>query len=276
MFVSCGLVTSELVTEKCGAEITTESSRGNDNAQGEDEPVDIPIKDDQSIPFRVGAINNSISSRNNHALFTIIRSKEELNHVASERFFQFWTGTGGPYNVYYLADLTETYDDEYFAQNALVLYLFVAANAGGRFDINGVQRQDNKLYIITDFHMGMATAISYWTIALEVAQADVYGVTEIENINECICPVPPVRMVSVVLTNEATVAAYHANKTYTPADFPEYSFSRVENLFTMTPTGPHFKRILFLHLADPVDRNDEDFLRAIEHIRQRDDVESVG
>jgi len=275
LFASCDftekkdLVISDLV------ESAANNNQGEHEDNGKKSPVAVPSEGVQDIPFKISAIVNSMGSRKSHNLFTIVRSKEELNQAASERFFQIWTDTGGLYNVYYLADLTEKYDDEYFTDNALILYLFEAAYTGGRFEINKIQREGSKLTAITDFHMGMAAAISYWTIVLEAAQSAVYGVTALENVNECICPPPPVRMISVVLTYEATVAAYHADKTYTPADFPEYNFSTVENLFTMKPTGPHFKRILFLYLAEPVDSNDENFLRAVELIRQRNDIEFI-
>jgi hypothetical protein len=78
-------------------------------------------------------------------------------------------------------------------------------------------------------------------------------------------------MIYFILTPEATIAAYNAGKTFTPADFPELNLSAVENLFTMAPNGPDFKRILFLHLAEPVAQNNKDLLAAIELIGQRPD-----
>lgn len=230
---------------------------------------------EQSISFQVGAIDNSMGSREDHELLTIARSKDELNEAASTRYYQYWTDNGGPYNVYYLAELTEKYDEEFFAENALVLYLFDAANAGGTVAINELQKQGTKLIISTDFHMGMWEALSYWTVVIEVAQTDVFDVTKIDIINECKCPPPLVNIVFVVLTHEATVSAYITNKTYTPIDFPEYDFSMVENLFIMEPTGPHFKRILFLYLAEPIEKDNENLLAAIELIGQRSDVESA-
>ena len=236
----------------------------------------IDNSDTQAIPFRMGAVHNHISSTTGHELFTVIRSKEELNQVTKTRYYQFWTSSGGPYNVYYLAEMTEKYDERFFAENALILYLFGAAHAGGIFELIDVLKQGEGITIITDFHEGDMAAISYWTVVIEVTQADIYGVTVLGSKNICVCPDPLVKMIVVVLTHEATVAAYHANKNYTPADFTEFNFSRVENLFTMTPTSPHFKRILFLFLDSQVDQNDISFLRAVELIRQRPDVEFVS
>jgi len=80
-------------------------------------------------------------------------------------------------------------------------------------------------------------------------------------------------LILVVLTYEATFAAFRANKMYAPADFPEFNFSRVENFFTMRPTGPYFRRLLFLHLAEP---SKENVLLAIRLVEQRADVESAN
>jgi len=274
LFIACEQTgVSELELEKAvsGTSSTVESAKGNDNDEKQP-PIVPPEPELPGIPFQVGASRNHSSDTKGHALFTIARSKEDLNRAAETRYHQYWTNDGGPYNVYYLADITEQYDDEFFAENALVLYLFGASNTGGGIKINQIQRQDDTLTLITDFHEGMMTALSYWTVVIEVAQADVYGVTALENKNECVCPPPPVRMISVVLTNDATVAAYYANKTYTPVDFPEFNFSRVENLFTMQPTGPQFRRILFLYLAEPIDRTNQDLLQAVNRIGQRTDV----
>jgi len=281
LFAACEQTTvSELDLERIGSDILTPVDNNNPEDEGNEKKPTIVVppetnpgnKEVQSIPFQVGAISNSMSSRNNHNLFTIVRSKEELDLAASERYHQYWTGTGGPYNVDYLAEITEKYDEDFFIENALVLYLFVAGNSGGKIDITRMQRQDNELTIITDFHMGALTAISYWTVVIEVAQTDVYGITVLESKNECDCSRFSFDLILVVLTHEATVAAYHANKTYTPADFPEFNFSKVENLFTMMPTGPQFKRLLFLYLSEP---SKENVLRSIELIGQRPDVESA-
>ena len=191
-------VASELDSQRAGSGISTPIGIFNDNEEDEGNEkkpsVVVPPeinpgnKKVQSIPFKVGAINNSLISRNNHNLFTIVHSKEELDLVASERCYQYWTGTGELNNVYYLAEITEKYDDDFFAENALVLYLFGAVNSGGTIDIIRIQRHGNELTIITDFHMGMLTAISYWTVVIEVAQADVYGITALESKDECNCP----------------------------------------------------------------------------------------
>lgn len=231
---------------------------------------------DSHITYEVATADNSMSGRENHELLTIVRSTKELAKAASTRYYQYWTGTGGPNNAYYLAELTSKYDDDYFAKNSLILYLFGASNAGGKIEITDLQKQGDKLTIHTDFHMGMACAISYWTVAIEVPKADVANISKIEVKNECICPVPPIKMLYIILTPEATVAAYQANKTYTPEDFPEYSFSRVENLFTMLPNNPDFKRILYAYLTEPIEQNDQGLLNAIELLNQRADIYIAG
>ena len=178
---------SEWDTEEIGSGTSTAviPNKDNNNNQGKDEgngkepPVVVPPKEDefQSIPFQVSAALNHMSSTNGHELLTIVRSKEELNRAAETRYHQYWTDTGGPYNVYYLAEATQKYDEAFFTENALVLYLFGASSGGGAIDITQIQRQDSTLTLITDFHMGMMAVISYWTVVIEVAQADVYGVT---------------------------------------------------------------------------------------------------
>ena len=217
LFVACehiGVLDTEKTVS--GTSTTVESAKGNNNDQGEDEgnrkkpPIVVPPKEDsndddqgedegngkkppvidqpkddpetddgkvQNIPFQVGVINNSMGSRQNHNLFTIIRSKEELDNVSSERYYQYWTGTGGPYNVYYLKDFTEKYDSDYFSENALVLYLFTGGSGGMKMDVTEILKQGSELTIITDITWGMLTVITYTTVVLEVAKDDVYGVT---------------------------------------------------------------------------------------------------
>jgi len=194
LFVACEHIgVSKLDTEKTGSgtSTTVESAKSNNNDQGEDEgnrkkppvidqPKDDPETDDgkvQNIPFQVGVIDNSMGSRQNHNLFTIIRSKEELDNVSSERYYQYWTGTGGPYNVYYLKDFTEKYDSDYFSENALVLYLFTGGSGGMKMDVTEILKQGSELTIITDITWGMLAVITYSTVVLEVAKDDVYGVT---------------------------------------------------------------------------------------------------
>ena len=133
-----------------------------------------------SISFQVGAKDNSPISRLNHELFTIVCSKEELDKFASERFYQYWTNDGGPYNVYYLKDLTEKYNEDFFNKNALILYLFGDGNTGGKFDITKIERNENILTIFSDFHSGDMTAISYWTVVIKVSKTDVNEITTLE------------------------------------------------------------------------------------------------
>jgi hypothetical protein len=117
--------------------------------------------------------------------------------------------------------------------------------------------------------MGPLTAIGYWTVVIEVAQADVNDITALETRNECNCPRFSFDLILVVLTPEATLAVYNKGKVYTPADFPEFKFSGVDNLFTMKPTNPDFCRILFLYLAEPSEKN---VLTAVDLIGRRPDV----
>jgi len=229
----------------------------------------------QSIPFQEGAKNCTGGDRNIHDIFTIVRSKEELDYTASQRYYQYWTDAGGPnnpFNVYYLSDDTEQYDDDFFAENALILYLFTSPNRGGKIDITRVQRQGDELTIITDFHRGSLAALGYWTVVIEVAQTDVNGINVLKTRNECNCPRFSFDKILVVLTPKATLAAYNAGKNYTPADFPEFKFSYVDNLFTMKPTNPDFCRILFLYLAEPSEKN---VLTAVELIGRRPDVKAA-
>jgi len=173
-------------------------SNKNQNDQGEDEdngkkppvkipPVTDPVDEEVSIPFAVSGISNTMGSTENHELFTIVYSKEELDKAASQRYFQYWTDKGGPYNVYYLKGLTDKYNDDFFTENALVLYLFGAGNSGGKLSINQLTRNKDELTIVTNFHEGDLTAISYWTVVLDVTKADIDGITGLKSRNECNC-----------------------------------------------------------------------------------------
>jgi len=196
IFISCKNDFSELNSEMVVSEITTSDDFSNDDDQGEDkgngkkspiidQPKDDPeIKDYKyidmeikHIPFQIGAINTSMSSRQNHNTFTIVRSKEELNDITSGRYYQYWAGEGGPFNVFYLKDLTEKYDSDYFVNNALILYLFTSGSGGVEINVTDVQKHGSKLTIITDITWGMLTVITYSTVVLEVEKADIFGVT---------------------------------------------------------------------------------------------------
>jgi len=265
------------------------------SSETEEQKEDMPEKS-SSIPFKVGVTNNSYGSRNGHELLTVVRSRKELDTAASTRFYQYGTGKGELLNAYYLAELTEKYNEDFFEENALVLFLFISGSGGGSIEIYGMQKQDNELTIMTDYHPGMLAVISYWTVVIETAQADVSDINSIEIKNECICPPPPVTMVSVILTHEATVEAFVNQYAYTPKDFPELELSIVQNLFDYCPgwspihetaeerkqcNDPShipevYNRILFLYLANPADRNDENLIKAVQLIKQRKDVEAVS
>jgi len=223
------------------------------------------------IPFTVSAAENHMSSTTGHKLLRIVRSVDELNSVASTRYHQYWTSDGGPFNVYYLAELTQQYDANYFKENALVLYLFGAGNAGGVFDIKQMERKGKELTMSFEFVQGAATAISYWTIVVEVSKSDVQGVTTLKTnhlpfTGETFTD----DLIIIVLTEQ--VSKENWNREYTPADFPEFNFSLIENLLSPFPWQTGHKRILFLHLAEPSHTN---VLLAVELIRQRPDVFSA-
>ena len=277
LFFSCGQTGVLDWDESAKTNAQGQNDQGEDEDPGKNPPVVVPPKDDefQSIPFRVSASRNDMGlPPEGHDLFTIVRSKEDLNRAAETRYHQIWTITGGPYTVYYLGEIAEKYDEDFFTENTLVLYLFGAVNFGGKTAITQMQRQGSELTIITDFHKGALNAASFWTVVIEVTPADVDGVTTLKSRNDCNCPRFTFNLVIVVLTHEATVAAYYGGKTYTPADFPEFNFSRVENLFTPEPPiNPDMRRMLFLYLAEP---SEENVLKAVELIGQRTDVSSAG
>jgi hypothetical protein len=153
-----------------------------------DPPKDDPKIDDMekiNIPFQIGIIDNSMSSRQNHNLFTIVRSKEELDEATSGRFHQYWTDTGGPFNVYYLKNFTEKYDNDFFVNNALILCLFTGGSGGMKMDVTDIQRQGSELTIFANINWGMLTVGTYSTVVIEVTKYDVYGVTTLVKNSKC-------------------------------------------------------------------------------------------
>jgi hypothetical protein len=165
---------------------------------------------------------------------------------------------------------------DFSSEYALLVLFFTTSNQGNWMRVRHIYIKDGVLTLVYDFHDGMLTAIGSAGVALKIAQSDLEGVERIERERRCNCPPSKTEMIYAILTSEATYEAYNEGKLHTPEDFPEWNFSGVENLFTMRPNSPSFRRILYLHLETPVFHNELNFLNAVRLIGQRADIYYAG
>jgi len=121
------------------------------------------------VDFTLGGYNKSMVTPpiHSHDLLTVVRDAREIVAIALYRNLQ---------------DLTARYDDDFFIDNALVLYIFTATDGGPRPMPNMLVADADILVIHLETldNNGLAPAvITYWAIILEVSLADVNGITEV-------------------------------------------------------------------------------------------------
>jgi hypothetical protein len=115
------------------------------------------------VPFTVKTIENTMGS---------IFAYESAAVILKEPFHD-------------MGDLAEgfgfhlDYDAEFFAAKALVVYIFNATTTGGKFDVLQLNKEDGKLVMDYRLTVGDETALSYWTVILEVNQTDIVGIDEL-------------------------------------------------------------------------------------------------
>ncbi|MCL2848040.1 MAG: hypothetical protein FWE13_04755 [Firmicutes bacterium] len=119
----------------------------------------VRVADRRDIDFNVGFIECKVREQGD--LSTIVRSMEELKEIDS---------TFG-------RQLANLYTQEFFEQNALVVYLWTDIVTGSYFQVFRLSQIGNELIVNAYFKAGHARALSNWTVALEVSQANVRDIT---------------------------------------------------------------------------------------------------
>ena len=134
------------------------------------------------VKYNVGYRGNHNADSENHSLNRIVYSIEELDPICDERYYTIYYGDGSEEKVYYLKEATEKYNEAYFSDKALVLYLFANGHGANSMRIKALHKENETLFIsIHDTLRGNAAgAITYWTFILEVKKSDVIGITNIK------------------------------------------------------------------------------------------------
>ena len=84
--------------------------------------------------------------------------------------------------------LLSKYDEDYFTDNALCLWLFYATSSSWNYTIFMASVKEDTLYtyaIDETIHYTANCAIEYWAIALELNKEDVENITQIETYRNC-------------------------------------------------------------------------------------------
>ena len=143
-------------------------------------PLFVACTDDEGLDFTIGVQTSHMSVSNGHDITTTVFKLAELHAISDTRFYKVGSGDGAMENVYYLQDLTQKYDDTYFDNKALVLYLYTGNDTGTSVKICDLIRDDDTLIIKARQNNNSASSaqvITYWTYVLEVDKTDVEGVT---------------------------------------------------------------------------------------------------
>jgi len=119
------------------------------------------VAERRDIQFIVGIIENKGKYRND--LLTIVRSIDELKEIDLSKGHQF----------------ANLYTQEFFEQNALVIYLWTDIVTGSYFQVYRLSQKGNELVVNAYFKAGFLRALSNWTVILEVNQADVQDITTV-------------------------------------------------------------------------------------------------
>ena len=72
------------------------------------------------------------------------------------------------------------YDEAFFAQKSLVVYIFSATSTGGNLEVMRLSIKGEKLVMNIYLEPGMDAALSYWTVVLEVDKADANNLDKVE------------------------------------------------------------------------------------------------
>jgi len=225
---------------------------------------------DEGIEFNVAVSSSGFGTPINHDLEpTIVKSVEQLDQIRNSRYQVWWNSEMEEVNHFYLKELTEIYNDDFFKNNSLIIILFSTANSGGQLYVDRIIREEKQLKIYYDFLDGPLTAICSFVLIIEVKAEDVKDIVEFSFHLIEVLPVFCPELIIAVLTKEASLKAFNNNHMFDTSDFPEFEFSQVDNLFYQ---NANFTRILFLYFANPT----YDLARhAVEILSLREDLQSV-
>ena len=122
----------------------------------------VRVADRRDIPFGVDLVESNGSERGN--LLTIVRSMDELKVI----------------DLSLNRSLANLYTQEFFEQNALVIYLWTDIVTGSYFQVYRLSQKGNELIVNTYFKADYLRALNNWTVILKVSQADVQGITTVQ------------------------------------------------------------------------------------------------
>ena len=115
--------------------------------------------------------DTSTGDHSERIITELIRSSEELQQLCDEqKVFVYQKGEEG-------------YDEDFFAEKALILYAFSGGTPLTNFQIDAVNVQDETLIINIIQSLpgvGGITVEVYWAFLIEVQQEDVIDVTDIQ------------------------------------------------------------------------------------------------
>lgn len=138
-------------------------------------PSDNTIKG-ETIEYSIGYKDSGRFSAENHNLFQIVRTFEELEEISSEMYF-FQTGEyGEDTKIYYLENLLSKYSAEYFEENALILYLYYSENSDDKTEVTSVTKTEDTVYVnLTQYAPEgvYIPSINVETLLIEVKLSDV-------------------------------------------------------------------------------------------------------
>ena len=130
----------------------------------------------ETIEYSIGYKDSGRFSAENHNLFQIVRTFEELEEISSEMYF-FQTGEyGEDTKIYYLENLLSKYSAEYFEENALILYLYYSGNSDVKTEVTSVTKTEDTVYVnLTQYAPEgvYIPSINEETLLIEVKLSDV-------------------------------------------------------------------------------------------------------
>ncbi len=143
----------------------------------------------------VGCLNGDkmIISSVRHLPIFKFETKDELDRFLqnTEDVFEFDDGYGGKS----FGEMCETYDDEFFKENTLILVYVESGSGSFRFGIKEIYRSETALCVYierTDDSYAYTDDMASWFISAEIKKSDISGCTEfdaqdasVEKINPC-------------------------------------------------------------------------------------------
>lgn len=134
------------------------------------------------INYSVGAFDSGEYPRTSQASATLIKSRTELDSLCAATFYNDGPLAPEYRETRYLRNLAAEYNDEYFAENALIVYMFKYGSGGWLTRLQDLTKQGDTLTLNVEHlrPISAATAVIVpWTYLLKVSKSDVQGATKV-------------------------------------------------------------------------------------------------